>query len=628
MKFLRDKSLRELGIYLLVLICLIYFAEYFIINHFMNRLTEVEKKLEYTRTTQIGQQEISGLVQRYHSGQKDVAVSIEARLVQQDHLLEVLGKGGRAERTDIILKPLTRLPKISYDNLVLYWTDYKQIVRRMMESPVEQPTQKTEVPQQQPVDTLASDSLAAMQPVAQTSEAVATATPATDLSAWRIREESLGVTLINWYNNIFQDIEEEVAARETALHASVITIVAFDVLLLILIYYAFVKSVLQPLEKLKRSVAAHEQINDFPSNEIGKLTLQINETLEHLKDATDIVTSIGQGNLDMDYKTTLDGGYSRGNNLLADSLIDMQSKLKELNDEERKRQWANDGLAKFVDILRSSNDNLNELGDKIIAALSQYTRSNQGALYILNDENESDKHLELISLFAFDIKKFETRKIKLGEGLLGQTFLERETNYYSNFPDEYVRITSGLGDANPRSILIVPLKLDTQVYGIVELASFHEYQPHEIAFVEKLGETIASTIGSVRAAQKNRQLIEQFQMQNEQMRAQEEEMRQNMEELQATQEEIARKERGYIHRIEELENKAADNSALTALEKSNANLLQREKTYLEKIGELKKIQQQPVSRADDWQVAEELAHTLKTNLEALAITQEELSRKK
>ena len=163
----------------------------------------------------------------------------------------------------------------------------------------------------------------------------------------------------------------------------------------------------------------------------------------------------------------------------------------------------------------------------------------------------------------------------MGEGILGQTFLEKETTYLTNLPEDYIRITSGLGDANPKSILIVPLKVDTQVYGMIELASFNAYLPHEIAFVEKLGESIASTLASVRAAQKNRQLIQQFQQQTEEMRAQEEEMRQNMEELQATQEEISRKERSYLVRIEELENQKtipSNREAMRSLKEKSMNI--------------------------------------------------------
>ncbi|HEY9006376.1 MAG TPA: GAF domain-containing protein [Ohtaekwangia sp.] len=620
MKFLRDTSLRLISIYLLVVMFLIYFAEFYIIQHRINVLDEAEQRLDFTRSAQLASQQIALLVQRQTSRKGDFSVDIEARIVQQDHILQVLGKGGRVDRTDVLLKPLSRLPRISYDNLMEYWTAYKEAVRETLSlSPIQTlPTATVPITGDSThVDSTAIATTPA--PIQQTQAAVSTGAI--------VRAESLALTLSQWYDNLFNDLENEVHQQKSSVHGWVITIIVFDIGLLTLIFFMFDKYVLTPLKKLRTNAAAHQQTRDSFPHEISQLSTVINDTLENLKDATDFVTAIGQGNLDIDYKTTLDNGYNLGKNKLADSLIEMQSKLKTLNEEERKRQWANEGLTRFVDILRSSNDDINKLGDKIISSLVQYTRSNQGALYILNDEDENNRYLELISLFAFDIKKYETRRIKLGEGLLGQTFLERETNYYTNFPDEYVRITSGLGDANPRSILIVPLKVDTDVYGIVELASFQEYQSHEIAFVEKLGETIASTISSVRAAQKNRQLIEQFQEQTEQMRAQEEEMRQNMEELQATQEEVARKERSYIERIQELEQESGKNIPASRWEEATANFARKEREQQEKIQSLETQLAQKSTQADDWQVAEEVARNLKISLEALEITQQELNRK-
>jgi GAF domain-containing protein len=268
---------------------------------------------------------------------------------------------------------------------------------------------------------------------------------------------------------------------------------------------------------------------------------------------------------------------------------------------------------------------VNLLCDKIISALVQYTQSNQGGLYLLNDENEHDKHLELISLFAFDIKKYETQKIKLGEGILGQAFIEKETTYLTSIPDDFVRITSGLGDSRPKAVLMVPLKLDREVYGIIELASFHEFQQHVIAFVEKLGESIASTLGAVRAAQRNKRLIEQFQQQTEQMRAQEEEMRQNMEELQATQEEVARKEQAYVERIAELEGKLAQEPEQVRADKLAS--ARKEREYEERIkGLMEQIDRKP-AQGDDWATAVEVEKALRINLEALQITQAALDSK-
>jgi chromosome segregation ATPase len=97
------------------------------------------------------------------------------------------------------------------------------------------------------------------------------------------------------------------------------------------------------------------------------------------------------------------------------------------------------------------------------------------------------------------------------------------------------------------------MKIEEQVLGVIELASFKNFEKHEIEFCEKIAETFASTLSGVKVNERTRQLLEQSQEQSEEMRAQEEEMRQNMEEMQATQEEMARKENSYIARIEKLE---------------------------------------------------------------------------
>jgi PAS domain S-box-containing protein len=97
-----------------------------------------------------------------------------------------------------------------------------------------------------------------------------------------------------------------------------------------------------------------------------------------------------------------------------------------------------------------------------------------------------------------------------------------------------------LGDANPTSVLIVPLKLNEQIFGVVEIASFTEFRDFEMDFVQKIAESIASTISTVKVNARTQRLLEESQEMTEQMRAQEEEMRQNMEELQATQEEMQR----------------------------------------------------------------------------------------
>jgi hypothetical protein len=611
MNFWRDLSLKMRGFYIMVLLSVLFGAEYFIIRYQLNSLTEAERKIDFARSVQVKNQQIALQLEFFIQGKTDIAAELASLADDQDHLLNTLGNGGRVDGSKHFLKPLSRLPRITYDNLREDWTTYKSAIQTLLNTTVDtqQPTS--------PADSV-TDSAAA--------PASAATTRNFNLSSAKLAFESRLLSLGRWYDKLITDLEEEVEGKLQILAIGIGLFILLDIVAIWTVFYLFRRHILEPLKRLENSAAAQNFTTEFDSNEIGVVAIQIKNTIEDLRDATDFVVAIGEGKLDLDYKS-LDANYKEGGNKLADSLIEMQTRLKTLGEEERKRQWSNEGLAKFVDILRSSNDDLNLLGDKIIAALVQYTKSNQGALYILNDEDSRNKHLELISLFAFDIKKYEQQKIKLGEGILGQTFLEKETTYLTNMPESYIRITSGLGDASPRSLLLVPLKVDTQVYGIIELASFNEYLPHEIAFVEKLGESIASTLASVRAAQKNMQLIHQFQQQTEQMRAQEEEMRQNMEELQATQEEIARKEKSYLARIKELESQSGGPSEQSEIHDLKAKLERKEREFQAKTEELKAQLAQKPTQGDDWALASEVEKALKLNLQALQITQEELNRK-
>lgn len=273
------------------------------------------------------------------------------------------------------------------------------------------------------------------------------------------------------------------------------------------------------------------------SDEIGRMAEAIENMLLGLKAKAEFADNIGKGNYDSNFQLLSDEDAMGG------ALIQMRDNLKRAADEDRKRSWSTEGLARFADILRSRTNDLTELSDNIISNLVKYMGANQGALFLVNDENQQDVFIELVACYAYDRKKFLNKRIQIGEGVTGQCIQERDTIYMSDIPGNYLKITSGLGESLPRHLLVVPLRLDEQIFGAVELASFAAIEPHHIEFVEKLGESIASTISSVKVNSRTRKLLEETQFQAEQMRAQEEEMRQNMEELSATQEEMHRAQR-------------------------------------------------------------------------------------
>lgn len=258
------------------------------------------------------------------------------------------------------------------------------------------------------------------------------------------------------------------------------------------------------------------------------------EELKHdLARKTEFTEKLSAGELNIRYKVSND------NDKLGLALVSIQKHLRERWEDDQQRKWAADGLARFVEILQSATD-LKTLANNITLNLVKIINANQGALYLLSDDNGKEV-LNLEACYAFDRFKHLSQKVEPGDGLLGQAFLEGEIVYMKNIPDNFVKITSGLGEANPRFLLIVPLRLNDSVVGILELASFHEFSEHVIDFIKKIGENIAHAVSTYRTSETTRMMLEESRAQTEEMRAQEEELRQNQEELQATQEAISRK---------------------------------------------------------------------------------------
>jgi methyl-accepting chemotaxis protein len=289
------------------------------------------------------------------------------------------------------------------------------------------------------------------------------------------------------------------------------------------------------------------------SDEVGQMSKALNMLVQGLTNIFNFSLEIGKGNFDTHFTPLSD------EDVLGHSLLDMRNELKKAAEDENRRKledeqrnWAAQGVAMFSDILRKSTDDLEELSYNIISNLVKYTNSNQGGIYIINDNDKDNLFIEMKASYAYDRRKFITKRIEIGEGLVGRCYQEKEKIYLTEIPHDYMKITSGLGEDSPRALLIVPLIYNDVIYGLVEIASFTEYPSYVIEFIERIGESIAATISSSKAQIQTALLLEQSQQQAEEMSSQEEEMRQNMEELRATQEQSARREEELQREVSEL----------------------------------------------------------------------------
>lgn len=269
----------------------------------------------------------------------------------------------------------------------------------------------------------------------------------------------------------------------------------------------------------KESLAAIE-------NEIAKET-----ELQNYHQNLQFADEIAKGNLNAPYNAEADA--------LGTSLLNMRENLKKADAKDDQDRFISETTAEVSEILRQYTQDIAILTDRILNKLIQKLQASQGAIYLAEGVHD-DLHLEMEACYAYNRKKYLHQRIEIGDGLVGQTFLEGLPTYITKVPPQYKSIDAGLGEMHPSCLMIIPLKVNDKMVGILEIAFLRELEAYERNFLEKIADNIASTLITARSNEETQQLYEQAQLAAEELRTREEEMRQNMEELKTTQEEMQR----------------------------------------------------------------------------------------
>ncbi len=231
--------------------------------------------------------------------------------------------------------------------------------------------------------------------------------------------------------------------------------------------------------------------------------------------------------------------------------------LEKAKEQDRNRSWITEGIGKFAELMRLHGEK-SDFYDLLVSEVAKYMGVNQAALFLLQRPEQQAPYLQMEACFAYNRKKFIDKKIAVGEGLTGQAVRDRDKIFLTDIPHTYNFIQSGLGEAPPACVLIMPMITNDQVEGVLELASFEVIEPYKIEFIQRLSESIASVINGKNVGIRTQKLLEKSQIQTNELQQKEEEMRQNMEEMIASQEEQSRRENELLIRIAMLEERVEE----------------------------------------------------------------------
>ncbi|ANE47769.1 diguanylate cyclase [Paenibacillus swuensis] len=282
---------------------------------------------------------------------------------------------------------------------------------------------------------------------------------------------------------------------------------------------------------------------------------------------------------------------------LKDNINEMIRNLKETTRINTEQDWLKTNLAKFSRILQGQRD-LYAVCRMIMSELAPLVSMQHGVFY-MNDTSTGEPILRMFASYAYQNRKNLSNEFRAGEGLVGQCLIEKQRILLSNVPDDYVVISSALGESTPLNIVLLPIIFEDQVLAVMELASFRKFTEIDVAFLDQLTESIAIVLNTMQANMRTEELLMQSQSLTEELQKQQLELQ---------------------HTNEELEDKAKLLVIQKAEVESKNNEVELAKRFLEE-----KAEQLSLTSKYKSEFLANMSHELRTPLNSLLLLAEQLS---
>ncbi|MDP2709572.1 MAG: response regulator, partial [Solirubrobacteraceae bacterium] len=258
----------------------------------------------------------------------------------------------------------------------------------------------------------------------------------------------------------------------------------------------------------------------------GNLTTQV-------RAIADVSTAVTQGDLTRQIAVDAQGEVAE----LSDTINQMIANLRETTRRNAEQDWLNTNLARISGLMQGQRD-LATVSRLIMSEISPLVSAQHGAFFLTRRADDGEHELRLIASYGYQKSASASDRFRIGEGLVGQAALEGKSILVSEAPPDYVKVTSGLGEALPVNIVVMPILFEEQVLAVVELASLRAFSDVNRAFLDQLGETLGVVLNAIIANRRTEDLLEQSQSLAEELQAQSEELQSQQEELKLSNSEL------------------------------------------------------------------------------------------
>ncbi len=242
---------------------------------------------------------------------------------------------------------------------------------------------------------------------------------------------------------------------------------------------------------------------------------------------SDVASAVTEGDLTQQVGVEASGEVA----VLKDKLNEMIRNLRETTRQNTEQDWLKTNLERFTRLLQGQRD-LATVSSMILSELAPLLSAQHGIFYsLVPDDDGGEPMLRYQAGYGFKERKHLASQFRLGEGLVGQCALEKESILLTNVPADYVTINSGLGEATPLNIIVLPILFEGSVRAVVELASFSRFSHTHQAFLDQLTESIGLVLNTIEANTLTENLLKQSQSQAQELQSRQEDLRASNEDL-------------------------------------------------------------------------------------------------
>ncbi|HID99457.1 MAG TPA: HAMP domain-containing protein [Thiotrichaceae bacterium] len=261
-----------------------------------------------------------------------------------------------------------------------------------------------------------------------------------------------------------------------------------------------------------------------PTAEYGGDFLKIKQALEmttsDLSQVIEDIVQVSQGLAEAGQNVTAQAEY-RGDFIQIKNALEMAAaKLAEATALNAIQNWLKTGQTQLNEKIRGEQAVMT-LSKNIITFLTTYLEAQVGVFYLLEEgerakgfaqgkEEMSDRvRLKLVASYAYTQRKGMTNEFQIGEGLIGQAALEKQRIIVNEVPEDYIHIQSGLGEAVPQNLIVIPFIYENTVKGVIEIGSFHAITEIQLEFLDQVMPNIGISVNTADSRTKMQALLDQ-----------------------------------------------------------------------------------------------------------------------